>query len=107
MAPSVAENRSDEHAVRFSGFIIAVLVALLAGVGLVWGRTSPRPAEHTAPSRSSRHAAPPINRNHMISTTRASSGNERNHCRPTHGQCLESKNLPRGSYVPFDAGPRV
>lgn len=52
-------RRSDEPAVRSPGFISAVLIAVLAGAALVRARTVPQPAEHAAPSRPSRHAAPP------------------------------------------------
>lgn len=44
---------------RSSGFIVAGLVALLAGVATVRTRTAPQPTEHVAPFRPSRHAAPP------------------------------------------------
>lgn len=44
---------------RSPWFVIAGLVALLMGVGLVRMRTAPHAVEHTAPVRPSRHAAPP------------------------------------------------
>ena len=44
---------------RSPWFVITGLVAILAGVALVRTRAAPRAVEHVAPSRPSRHAAPP------------------------------------------------
>ncbi|MFM8495663.1 MAG: hypothetical protein ACKOEM_09075, partial [Planctomycetia bacterium] len=44
---------------RSTACIIALILALLIGAGLVRARTAPRPTEHAAPDRPSRHAAPP------------------------------------------------
>lgn len=55
----MTDEGSDRHAVRSPGFMLVVLAALLAGIGLIRARGIPRPSEHSAPGRPSVHAAPP------------------------------------------------